>query len=338
MMRIKTTISCSGIAYNSIDQTINTTYTPKIGDVALFEVLEIGKHKTVQCDSKLNVTILPGDRILAAFGNRYATSQFEGYIPEQPTEILDILGAGGAIGIVKSKNADFDDIDPTKLRLIGFAKNAENQIVNTVYNGIEKSEFRAEVPKNAKVLLSIGSTMDSGKTTTAAFLSRGIALADKKVAFIKLTGTCYTKDKDLVYDCGAQMAIDFLDAGYPSTFMLTKEELLDLYQTLLDKLLAFNPDYIVMEIADGILQRETEMLLRDHHFMSTIHQVVLSCGDSLAAFYGISFLEEIGKKPIAIAGLFTKSPLLIEEVELRSKIPVLDLIKLASPSIIRIFE
>jgi hypothetical protein len=182
-----------------------------------------------------------------------------------------------------------------------------------------------------EVVLSCGDSL-------AAFLSRGIALAEKKVAFIKLTGTCYTKDKDLVYDCGAQMAIDFLDAGYPSTFMLSKEELLDLYQTLLDKLDVFNPDYIVMEIADGILQRETEMLLRDKRFMSTIHEVVLSCGDSLAAFYGISFLEEIDKKPVAIAGLFTKSPLLIEEVELRSKIPVLDLNKLSNPKIIRVFE
>jgi hypothetical protein len=337
-MRIKKTISCAGINYQKIDAHHNAIYTPKIGDVALFEVLEIGKHKTVQSDSKRNVTILPGDKILASFGHRYATSQFEGYIPNEPTQVLDILGAGGAIGLVKSKNADFDDIEPTRLKLLGYAIDESEKIVNTVYHGMSKSDFTGTLPGKSKVILSIGSTMDSGKTTTAAFLSRGIALAEKKVAFIKLTGTCYTKDKDLVYDCGAQMAIDFLDAGYPSTFMLSKEELLDLYQTLLDKLDVFNPDYIVMEIADGILQRETEMLLRDKRFMSTIHEVVLSCGDSLAAFYGISFLEKIDKKPIAIAGLFTKSPLLIEEVELRSKIPVLDLNKLSNPKIIRVFE
>lgn len=337
-MRIKQTISCSGIQYTKIDSTRNLNYTPKIGDVALFEVLEIGKHKTVQCTSKLNVTILPGDTILAAFGHRYATSQFEGYIPDKPTQILDILGAGGAIGVVKSKNADFHDIEPTKLKLIGYAVDESEHIVNTVYFGTTKRTFTGALPGRSKVLLSIGSTMDSGKTTTAAYLSRGIALANKKVAFIKLTGTCYTKDKDLVYDCGAHVAIDFLDAGYPSTFMLTKEELLDLYQTLLDKLCDMNPDFIVMEIADGILQRETEMLLRDQSFMSTIHEVVLSCGDSLAAFYGIDFLNEIGKKPKAIAGLFTKSPLLIEEVQLRSKIPVLDLDKLASPAVLSIFE
>jgi hypothetical protein len=119
-MRIKKTISCADVTYSKIDHSINETYIPKMGDVALFEVLEIGKHTTVQNSSKRNATILEGDFILAAFANRYATAQFEGYIPTEPTQILDILGAGGAIGIVKTKNAAFEHIEPTKLKLVGY--------------------------------------------------------------------------------------------------------------------------------------------------------------------------------------------------------------------------
>jgi hypothetical protein len=145
-MRIKKTISCAGINYQKIDAHHNAIYTPKIGDVALFEVLEIGKHKTVQSDSKRNVTILPGDKILASFGHRYATSQFEGYIPNEPTQVLDILGAGGAIGLVKSKNADFDDIEPTRLKLLGYAIDESEKIVNTVYHGMSKSDFTGTLP------------------------------------------------------------------------------------------------------------------------------------------------------------------------------------------------
>lgn len=321
-VKIKKTISCAAISYEKIDSSKNLEYIPKIGDVALFQVLSIGKHKTVQSESKRNVTILKGDYILAAFANRYATAQFEGYVPEKPTQILDILGAGGAIGIVKSKNAAFEDIEPTKLKLIGYATNGKDEVVNTLYFNTLRSKFRGEVPENAKVFLSIGSTMDSGKTTTAAFLARGIKNSNKKVAFIKLTGTCYTKDKDLVYDCGADIAVDFINAGYPSTFMISKEDVLDIYQTLLDSLIPHNPDYIVMEIADGLVQRETEFLLRDNSFMKTINKVVLSCGDSLAAFWGISFLSDLGYRPSIIAGRFTMSPLLIEEVEDRVDIPV----------------
>ena len=336
--KIKRTISCSGVEYSAIDQTKNHTYSPKMGDVALFEVLEIGKHKTVQSESKRLVTILKGDYILAAFANRYATAQFEGYVPDKPTEILEILGAGGAIGLVKSKNAAFEDIEATKLRLIGYANDEKGAVMNTIYHNKVKSAFRGEVPNNAKVILSIGSTMDSGKTTTAAFLARGLKTTNKKVAFIKLTGTCYTKDKDLVYDCGADISIDFIDAGYPSTFMVSKPDLLDLYQTLLDRLAVEKPDYIVMEIADGLVQLETEFLLRDKSFMDTIHQVVFSGGDSLAAFWGISFLQELGHKPTMIAGRFTMSPLLIQEVEDRIDIPVMTLDKLMNEDVVKIIE
>lgn len=337
-MRIKKTMSCAKINYHSINSILITSYVPKIGDVALFEVLEIGKHKTVQLSDKINATILPGDLILASFANRYATAQFEGYIPEKPTEILDILGAGGAIGIVKSKNAAFHDIEPTKLKLVGFAMNENNEVVNTIYNHTDRKKFRGEVPNNAKVILSVGSTMDSGKTTTAAFLARGLKLNNKKVAFIKLTGTCYSKDKDLVYDCGADVSIDFVDVGYPSTYMISKPDLLDIYQTLLDQLIEFQPEYIVMEIADGLVQQETEELIKDLQFMQTIGHIVLSCGDSLAVFWGIDFLEKLGRKPSIIAGRFTMSPLLIEEVEKRVVIPVKTLEGLMEKPIIELLS
>ena len=158
------------------------------------------------------------------------------------------------------------------------------------------------------------------------------------MAFIKLTGTCYTKDKDLVYDCGADVSIDFVDAGFPSTYMIEEEELLHLYQTLLDQLAPENPDYIVMEIADGLVQRETELLLRNKGFMDTIHKVVFSGGDSLAAFWGVSFLEQLGYRPAVVSGRFTMSPLLIQEVQLRLDIPVLTLDELMSPEIESIIE
>jgi hypothetical protein len=336
--RIKRTISCSDITYKKIDETKVHTYTPKMGDVALFEVVEIGKHKTVQHESKRLVTILEGDYILAAFANRYATAQFEGYVPDKPTEIVEILGAGGAIGLVKSKNASFDHVEATKLRLIGYATDEKGDVTNTIYFNKTKSTFRGEVPNSAKVILSIGSTMDSGKTTTAAYLAKGLKTTGKKVAFIKLTGTSYTKDKDLVYDCGADISIDFINAGYPSTYMVSKPDLLDLYQTLLDQLAVEKPDYIVMEIADGLVQLETEFLLREKSFMDTVYKVVFSGGDSLAAFWGISFLEELGHKPSIIAGRFTMSPLLIQEVEDRIDIPVMTLDKLMSSEVVNIIE
>lgn len=336
--RIKKSISCAEIENYNIDSSINLTHTPLFGEVALFQVLEIGKHQTIQSETKRMVYIEEGDFILAAFANRYATEQFEGYVPDKPTEILHILGAGGAIGIVKSKNEALKDIEPTTLKLIGYAKDNSGKIVNTIYYKTERQKFSGQLPEGAKVLLSVGSSMDSGKTTTAAYLARGLKAAGQKVAFIKLTGTSFTKDKDLVLDCGADVSVDFINAGYPSTYMCSKEEILDIYQTLLYQLAPEKPDYIVMEIADGLVQRETEFLLRDKAFMSTIHNIIFSAADSLAIFWGLLFFAELGLKPAAVSGLFTMSPLLIGEVENRTDIPVLTLPLLANAGVVNYFE
>ncbi len=321
--KIKKTIICREIKNFNIDKSQNDTYTPKTGDVAVFEVLTLGKHYTLQSESKRIMTIVEGDLIMAAFANRYATEQFEGYVPDKPTEILDILAAGGAIGILKSKHANFKHIPATRVKLVGYAVDEEGKIINTVYLASKEIIFNGKVPNNAKVILSIGSSMDSGKTTTAAYLARGLKTTGKNVAFIKLTGTCFTKDMDLVFDCGADTTVDFTDAGFPSTYMCAKQALLNLYQTLLHKLEPSKPDFIVMEIADGLLQRETEFLLRDTAFMGTIDKIIFSCGDSLAVFYGIDFLSKLGVKPSVLSGVFTMSPLLIQEVEDRTNIPVL---------------
>lgn len=136
-----------------------------------------------------------------------------------------------------------------------------------------------------------------------------------KVGFIKLTGTAYIRDREFVLDCGAEFASDFSDMGYPSTFMCSKEEILDIYQTLMDRMADNGCDYVVMEIADGLMQRETNFLLKDEAFMSTIYKIVFSCGDSLSAFHGNQLLNSWGIHVSAISGKFTTSPLLIREVQ-----------------------
>ena len=180
--------------------------------------------------------------------------------------------------------------------------------------------------------------MDSGKSTSAAFLARGLKIAGKTVAYIKLTGTGYTKDKDLVYDCGADVTLDFTDAGFPSTYMCEKQELLDLYQTLLNQLEKNKPDYIIMEIADGLFERETEFLLHDKQFMNTVYHVMFSSGDSLGAFFGISILKEAGRTPFVVTGRFTMSPLLIREVKQRSDVPVMTIEELMTHESAKLLE
>ncbi|HLO54746.1 MAG TPA: hypothetical protein VK169_10680 [Saprospiraceae bacterium] len=323
---MKRSITCKNINVHRIEKSIIDTYTPKAGDVAVFQVLTIGKHDSIQSMSGHNIYLFEGDQFMGVFGNRYATEQFEGYVPEKPTIEMDILGKGGVVGILKSMHYNFKDIGTTRIKLIGYGVDEEGNVINTKYYNKEKVQFSPTLkPNHAKIILSLGCSMDSGKTTTAAYLCRALSIKEKKVAYIKLTGTHYTRDSHFVKDCGAEVSIDFGYAGFPSTYMLEIEELLDLYQYLLKEVSKSNPEYIVIEIADGILQRETEMLLNHEAFKETIDHVIFSSVDSLSALYGIESLVNMNLTPFALCGVFTASPLLLKEVSSRSSIPVLNL-------------
>lgn len=321
--RIKRSYICKNVEEYDIDKKLGKTQIPNVGDVAIFEVLSIGKHTSMQNDEKRNAAIYPGDRILAAFGTRYATEQFEGYLPTQVMREYHILGIGGTVGILHSMHTKFAGIGPTCLKMIGYAVDSEGSILNTkLIKADEMKPYKGVMQKVTRVILSIGSSMDSGKTTTAANMVKGIKKAGMSAGFVKLTGTVCTKDRDLAYDNGADVVTDFGEMGFPSTYMCSEKELLNLYETLLTNIGASELDYVVMEIADGIYQRETEMLLNNKEFMSGIEAVIFSACDSLAAVQGVKSLQEMQISPSALGGLFTASPLLIREVQSKLQIPI----------------
>jgi hypothetical protein len=337
--RIKKSYICAGIPAEDIAADLNSFYVPKVGDVAVFEVLKIGKHTNIQGEDKRLVTILPGDQIMAAFGTRYATEQFEGYLPDTCQEIFHILGAGGTVGLVHSAHKKFEGGGPTVLKIVGYVVDSKGTVINTKWLQVpRKKTFSGRMSYLSKIILSVGSSMDSGKTTTAAYMVNGFKRSGKKAAFIKLTGTVYTKDTDLVYDLGADMVANFGDYGFPSTYMCNENELLDLFESLVADVSKVQPDYIVIEIADGIYERETKMLLNNKRFMSVVDEVVFSGGDSMSAVHGVEKLQQWGIEPLALSGLFTASPLLMREVAENCGTPVFNIQQLAEGVLLPLLE
>lgn len=337
---IKIGIICKSVTEQKIRVDINENYIPIAGDVAVFRVMTLGKHTRIQTESGRNTVILPGDLIMGAFGNRYATSQIEGYVPKSYLESYDILGQGCVIGQAKSWHLNFDLIGTTTVKLIGYVANTDGHVVNTIKNFEPLQSFDPISFLNSpKAILSLGTSMDSGKTSSAAFMAHGLKKAGKTVAFIKLTGTTYTKDKNFVQDYGAHDTIDFSDFGFPSTYMCDTEVLLNLYQSLLAKMVnSVNPDYVIVEIADGLLERETNALLKHSGFKSQFHGAIFSASGSLSGIAGANQIEDLGINIIGISGLVTTSPLLVEEIRQNSKYSVLLMEDLMSEKIIHIID
>jgi hypothetical protein len=173
------------------------------------------------------------------------------------------------------------------------------------------------------VILVVGASMNSGKTTIVGTLARALSGAGLRVAAAKVTGTAASRDGRLYRSSGADPVLDFVDAGYPSTYMLEQGQIMMLYSVLLSQLQATGPDYIILELADGLFQRETRMLLADESVRATIDHVFFAANDSLSAESGVRHLRAQGLPIRATSGLLTRSPLGMREAEEVTGLPCL---------------
>ena len=284
---------------------------PQPGDIALARLEKIGKNTRLELAEGRASTLHEGDTLAVVFGNRYATEQFEGYA-QTDGDACYLLSMGGVCGMVKSKHADVSQ--PSKLRLLGAIGDVEGfplRLHDFSLNGVGAVQPK-KMPRIAAVC---GSAMEAGKTHTAMSLISGLREGGQKVAGIKLTGTAAGRDAWNMLDAGAVVALDFVDGGFASTYLCSLEELLSLADLLLAHAAAAEVDWIVMEIADGLLQKETAALLQCPSFTSKINSWLFATREPLGAVGGLSLLRSWGIEPVAISGLLSMSPLGILEVE-----------------------
>src|SRR5215217_5114349 len=197
---------------------------PRFGDLLLAEVLNLGRHTKMEIRTGHTMALFPGDHIVGAFGNRYATDQYEGYVPTRPVEVCDLLSVGGVCGEVASQHVSM--VDPTRLRIVGLVSDEHDRPINQRAFGLPSYALGERLESSAEVILVLGSAMNSGKTTTVGTLARALSRANFSVAAGKITGTAAGKDGRFYEACGARPVLDFSSAGYPSTYMLSLEELL----------------------------------------------------------------------------------------------------------------
>src|SRR5215208_7880458 len=211
---------------------VTPMYTPpRIGDLVLAEVQNLGRHTRMEVRTGVTMELFPGDHIVGAFGNRYATDQYEGYLPTRPVKECHLLSVGGVCGKVASQHTSM--VDPTRLRIVGFVSDRYGRPINQRAFGLPSHALGEGRESRAEVILVVGSSMNSGKTTTAGTLARALSRANFSVAAGKITGTAAGKDGRFYEACGARPVLDFTSAGYPSTFMFNLAEIIEIYNLTL---------------------------------------------------------------------------------------------------------
>jgi hypothetical protein len=291
--------------------------TPRPGDLVLARVESLGHHDGVERPTGRRATLFPGDEVVLAYGHRYAPDQFEAEVPDDLGS-CNLVAAGGLAARVCSQHAATRPA--TELNPVGLLADDDGRPVNLADWALPPAPAARRQPP---VVVVVGTSMNAGKTTTVTGLIRGFAAGGQRVGAAKVTGTAAGKDLWQMRDAGADPVLDFSDAGHASTYLVESAKVLEIVETLTGHLRAAAVDAIVLEVADGLYQRETAALLASPAFAASVDAVLFAAGDAMGAAAGVAWLRQRGLPVRAVSGVVSSSPLGAREAELATSLPVL---------------
>lgn len=292
---------------------------PRSGDIVLARIVTVGQHRRIETPSSRRATLFPGDEVVLAYGNRYAADQFHAVVPENLGP-AHMVAAGGVAGHVVEQHAGIDEA--TVIEPLGLLSTKHGRLTLEGVSPLRVDPDDTSTPGRPPVIAVFGTSMNSGKSTTAAHLVHGLTAAGHQVGAGKVTGTGAGNDTHLYTDAGAAEVLDFTDFGFSSTFMLDSSGIRSLVTGHIRELTAAGASAIVLEIADGLYQAETRRLLDDPVFAAAVDTVVFSAHDALGAAAGVDLLASHGVPVACVSGLLTASPLATAEARASLEVPV----------------
>jgi hypothetical protein len=306
---------------------LTSRVAPRTGDLVLARIERLGNHRRLESPHGRRQRLNVGDEVLLCYGARYATDQFHAIVPDS-LKRCHMVAAGGIAGLCVDRNANIKS--PTKISPIGLVATAEGTPINLADFALPAAPSPAAFPRTIAV---VGTSMNAGKTTTAAALVHGLARAEKSVVVGKVTGTGAGGDRWAYVDAGAQEVLDFTDFGFASTYKLSGDVIEKLMRAMTNWMARTGPEVMVLEIADGLFFEETARLMQSGIFGAIVDDVILAASDTAGAIAGVRWLADRGMDPVAISGCITSSPLAVREAESILNIPILTADDLAGSAV-----
>lgn len=192
------------------------------------------------------VKAMPGDQVIGALGNREATLEGVGSWAAIEADRMHALTGAGLFGRFTSISKTL--ASPMSLSYRGHVVRDGRKVRMRDF-AVADCGAKLATP----VVLLVGTSMSSGKTTTAATVIHELANTGLKVAGAKLTGAGRFRDILSFRDAGASAIFDFVDAGLPST-VVPEVEFLQAIRPLLSQIADTNPDLLVVEAGASPLE------------------------------------------------------------------------------------
>ena len=306
--RSKRAFTTRRVGAENMQSLIYGVVSPASGDLVLARVDEIRKHKRLELTDGRKALMFPGDEIVVCFGNRYAPDQYEAVIGFDLSS-CDLVAAGGVAAREVCRNLRM--IEPTRITPIGIVGDGAGNRLNLRNFSVPDQNDAPPIP----TILSVGTSMNAGKTLTATSLVRGLKAAGYRIAAIKATGTGSGNDVWIVKDAGADVVLDFTDSGFSGTYLIPQPEIEAATRRLINHAAWLGCDLAVIEIADGLQHMETAALIEAKHLWSNNLGVVFAAYDAMGAKCGVDLLQALGHRVLALSGRIALSPLAMREAQ-----------------------
>ena len=295
---------------------------PRPGDLVLARVTRKRQHTRVELANGRKSLLYVGDEVVLAYGNRYASDQFEATVPANLAP-CHMVASGGVAAAMLSRSRDVRPA--TEIEPLGLIGDERGDVLNLRDFALGAPASSSRRPFTVAV---VGSAMNAGKTTTAAQIIHGLSRRGVRVGAAKVTGTGSGGDVWKMADAGAIEVVDFTDAGHVSTYRVRPHRVARVAKRLHAHLVSSGADAIVLEIADGLFQQETAALLESDTMAEIVDGYMLAVTDSLSAAAGAQWLQARNLPLLAICGTVTRSPLASREAVAATGLPVLGLSQL----------
>lgn len=260
--------------------------------------------------------ISKGDMIVGVLGERKALKGFKGEVPQklEVGDVVNVLNLGGILGKCTSENHNFGT--SLKAEVQGTIVSS-GRPVNLRKNAIE---WKNHLEKISPIILVSGTCMESGKTTVACEIIRGLKQKGYRIVGAKLTGISCLKDINKMVDYGALFSKIFTDAGMPSTTHV--ENVVVAAKGILSELSKKNPDIIVAELGDGLLGGYgVTSILKDDEIMNSVKVHIFCATDPVGAYGGKKIFEELERNINIISGPTTDNDVGVECIEKELGVP-----------------
>jgi hypothetical protein len=291
---------------------------PRAGDVVVVRALtDSATYNLLELPTGRLAKINPGDLLLGVLGRRRALKGFVGDVPDtiKSGDQLHLLNMGGVIGYCTGHHSSLSDA--IKLEVIGMACDEDGRVQNI---GDKALTPRATLGETAPLVIIAGACMNSGKTYAATELIKQATRAGLKVAAAKLSGVACLRDTLNMGDHGAIATASFLDCGLPSTVGIG--DLAPIAKAVIARLNESAPDFIVIEMGDGILGGySVESVFDDQELRQATAAIIFCASDYVGAWGGIELFRRRGIEIDMVAGSVTDSQMGEDYIEREFGVP-----------------